>query len=87
MENKRKYSRAKLEAKCSIVVDGGETHQASLDDLSFGGALLETHSDADLHVGEVCQVELHLKTAKHPVKRTGKIVRRISKKVGVSFVS
>jgi hypothetical protein len=87
MKNKRKYSRAKLEAQCSIVVSGGDVHPASLDDLSFGGALIEVKNNADLNVGEICDIELCLKTSEHPVKRAGKIVRRSSKKIGVSFIS
>lgn len=87
MENKRKHSRIKLKSQCTLVVSDGDTHPASLDDLSFGGALVEVHDDSDLHVGDVCQLELNLHTAEHPIKRDGKIVRRESKKLGVKFIS
>lgn len=85
MENKRKYSRTKLKSKCSLVVNDGDAQPASLDDISFGGVLVEVHSDAEICVGDICQLELSLNTAERPIKRTGKIVRQDSKKVGVKF--
>lgn len=85
MKNNRKHTRIKLKSKCVLVDNAGDTHPAALDDLSLGGALVEIHNDAELCVGDECELLLSLNTAEHPLKRSGKIVRQSSKKVGLTF--
>lgn len=87
MDNNRKHSRIKLQAKCALVVNERDAQPASLDDLSFSGALVEVNDDANLSVGDMCQLELTFKTAERPIKRGGKIVRLAANKIGVKFVS
>lgn len=87
MNNKRQHSRIKLKSQCTIAVNERDTQPASLGDLSFSGALVEVNDDAELSVGDSCQLELILKTAERPVKRAGRIVRVSAKKIGVKFLS
>lgn len=85
MENNRKHSRAKLKSHCALVINDGNAHPASLDDLSFSGALVEIQGNADLRVGDTCRLELSFNTTDRTLKRACKIVRQESKKVAVKF--
>lgn len=86
MNNNRKHSRIKLKSPCSLIVNESDTQSASLDDLSFSGALVEVHGDSDLSVGDMCHLELTLNTSEKPIKRAGKVVRLAAKKIGVKFI-
>jgi hypothetical protein len=83
----RLHSRSKIDTYCLLIDRNGDTYGAFLGDISQTGALVQLGDNASLHIGDLCNLMLRDKSATFPVKRTVKVVRLDSDKIGVRFLS
>lgn len=83
----RLHSRCKIDSYCLLIDRNGDTYGAFLGDISQTGALVKLNDNADLHIGDMCNLMLNDKSAAFPVKRAVKVVRLDSDKIGVRFLS
>lgn len=87
MDNRRKHSRIKFEARCYLNGSAGVTYEALLDDISLSGALVKVNTDTHFQIGDVCELVLSEKSVAFPVKHTSKIVRVDSGFIGMNFLT
>ncbi len=87
MTNHRQFRRIKCRSRCILEISNGKMYQVLLDDISLGGALVETDYDAHFQVGDKCKLMLSSFAVVFPIKRSGKVVRRGSGKLGVHFLA
>jgi hypothetical protein len=87
MEGKRHEIRSKSDSICLLIGIDGVSHQALLENISLGGALvrIDNKDSKKLHVGEMCGLMFHDSHNMNPDRHTGKIVRIDSDGIGVSF--
>ena len=79
-EGQRDYSRAEVNAKVTIFLEG-RTFQGQLRDVSISGAMLEPH--CDLVVGDSLELEL----ANIPGRVQAQVMRLVDEKIGVRFTT
>jgi hypothetical protein len=65
----------------------GDTYEGLLGNMSLGGAMLMLSGENDFHVGDLCDMMFSDSSTKFPVRRSVKIVRYGTKKIGVSFLN
>lgn len=85
--NGRKHTRAELERHCHLIGRDGEDCQASLVNISLGGAMVSVVSKTQLKIGDFCDLMLSLKSAELPIKRACEIVRLDNEIIGVKFLT
>jgi hypothetical protein len=83
----RLHSRSKIDSYCLLKDRNGDTYEAFLGDISQTGALVKLDGNTRLHIGDLCDLMLHDKSATFPVKRAVKVVRLDTYKIGVRFLT
>lgn len=87
MDCRRKHQRAKLESQCHLIGKVGGEYPASLEDISFSGALVKVGTKTHFKIGDLCSLMLNFKADELPVKRSCEIVRIDSEIIGVKFLN
>lgn len=85
MATRRQHCRIECDSHCLVIGQTGDTYQAFLSDISLSGASVAVYGETPFEVGDVCDLVLNDASAVFPLKRTGKVVRRASDTIGLSF--
>lgn len=82
----RQYSRIKCESHCVLMDQTGSIFDASIEDISLGGALISVKNGIpiSLHDGEECSLTLCHDTS---LRHSCRIIRHDSENIGISFIS
>jgi c-di-GMP-binding flagellar brake protein YcgR len=88
MGNQRRHIRIKgNSSECTLVDHLNSSHEALLEDISLGGALITMREGVpySLQVGNVCSLMLRYNPNLFHTSHNCKVVRHDSVKVGVNF--
>jgi c-di-GMP-binding flagellar brake protein YcgR len=85
----RQHKRIKCKSKCILMEPNGDTHEALVEDMSFGGALIKVNTGVPncLQVDDLCSLMLCSPTDPCPTKISCRVVRHDSVKIGVRFLT
>jgi hypothetical protein len=87
MSGKRAHSRINFYSYCVLVDQEGYTYEALLGDISLSGASVLLNCDTHFQAGDLCQLLLNDDSAVIPLHRTGKIIWRGSRIMGMSLLN
>jgi hypothetical protein len=89
MYHRRQHSRVRSNSPCIIVEPNGGSHQASIENVSVGGVLVAVNDGVphSLNVDDVCDVVLFNYSEVFSTKRSCRVVRCDSAKMGIQFLS
>jgi c-di-GMP-binding flagellar brake protein YcgR len=85
---RRKYPRLRSNSPCILFESEEKGFQATIENISMGGALIKLNDRVSLSVGDVCDLMMFNASLPLTTKHTCKVISRTSQvTMGVQFIS